>query len=242
MTFFKHKKCIVFGASGSIGSEFVSQLDQCGADTIVSFSRSDIKHSSKHIYTYQMDLTNETSIQLGATTVADLGPFDVLLVATGCLHNDTVQPEKSLKQLSSHNFETLFKINTIGPALILKYFTPLLHKQAPTLCACLSARVGSISDNYLGGWYAYRASKAALNMVIKSASIECTRFNKDSIVVALHPGTVDSALSKPFSKHVPPEKLFTATYSATALLTVLSSLTSSDTGKFFAWDGKEILF
>ena len=146
-----------------------------------------------------------------------------------------------MRDLSAEKFHRIFDANTVTPALIAKYFLPKLNASAPSVFAALSARVGSVSDNHLGGWYAYRASKAALNMVIKNASIEIARRNTHAVVVGLHPGTVDSDLSKPFQSHVPNGQLFTAEYSAERLLEVLKNLKPEQTGKCFAWDGQEVL-
>ena len=165
----------------------------------------------------------------------------MVIVATGILHDGELMPEKSQKELSAEKFHRLFEINTIVPALVAKHFIPKLNREKRSVFAALSARVGSISDNQLGGWYAYRASKAALNMIIKNAAIEISRRNKKAIIVGLHPGTVDSNLSKPFQGNVPDGKLFTPKYSVQKLLVILTTLTSKQSGKCFAWDGKEIL-
>ena len=131
-------------------------------------------------------------------------------------------------------------VNTIGPTLVGKYFIPFLRKDARSVFAFLSARVGSISDNKLGGWYSYRASKTALNQIIKNFSIEVKRSNANAIFVGLQPGTVKSYLSKPFEKNVKADKLFTPDYSAEKLLDVISNLTNENSGKVYAWDGEEI--
>ena len=131
-------------------------------------------------------------------------------------------------------------VNTIGPTLVGKYFIPFLRKDARSVFAFLSARVGSISDNKLGGWYSYRASKTALNQIIKNFSIEVKRSNINAIFVGLQPGTVKSYLSKPFEKNVKADRLFTPDYSAEKLLDVISNLTNGDSGKVYAWDGEEI--
>jgi len=167
-------------------------------------------------------------------------PLDLVIVANGILHDGELMPEKSLRDLSQEKFQHVFEVNTITPALIAKHFLPKLNKQQTSIFAALSARVGSISDNRLGGWYSYRASKAALNMVIKTASIEVKRRNKHAIIVGLHPGTVDSNLSKPFQRNVPEGDLFTPEYSANKLLDVLDNLTLEQTGKCFAFDGTEV--
>jgi len=242
MEFLKNKKCIIIGSSGAIGSEFVNQMDSSGANQIYSFSRTETSFFSETIINNDIDITDEASIQNAALSVAEKGPFDVIILATGILYDDDVKPEKALRQLNKHNFEKIYLVNTIGPALIMKHFSPLLNKNDTSLFAVLSARVGSVEDNQMGGWYAYRASKAALNMVMRNTAIEIGRFNKNSIFVSLHPGTVDSHLSEPFKKNVKPEKLFTAEFAVSNLLNVLSSLTPKDTGNFFAWDGQKIPF
>ena len=242
MDFFKNKKCIVIGSSGSIGSEFVSQLDSLNADHVYAFSRSEKSFFSETISTYNIDIVNEESIINATNLIQEKGPFDVIIVATGILHDENVKPEKALRQLNASNFEYIYKINTIGPSLVMKHFSPLLNKNEKSIFAVLSARVGSVEDNHLGGWYAYRASKAALNMVMKNTAIETGRFNRNSIFVSLHPGTVDSKLSDPFKKNVKPEKLFTAEFSVNKLLSILADLEIKDSGGFFAWDGKKIPF
>ena len=145
-----------------------------------------------------------------------------------------------MSDLDAAHLAHLFAINAIGPALVLRHFAPLLAGDAPSAIACISARVGSISDNRLGGWYGYRASKAALNQIVRTAAIELARIRPQAVCVALHPGTVDTDLSKPFQRGVPPEKLFTPAHSAGRLLAVLDALTPAQSGRIFAWDGAEI--
>lgn len=231
----KLENIAIFGASGAIGSaisEIISKKYGSGNINLFKFSR----HGE-----YKINYNEETSICEAAELVAKKGKIDLVVVANGMLHDNNIKPEKSLKDLSEEKFCKIFKVNTVVPALIAKYFLPKMHKDRTSIFSVISARVGSISDNRIGGWYAYRASKAALNMVIKNASIEVGRTNRKVIVVGLHPGTVDSKLSKPFQKHVLPTKLFTPQYSGYRLLEVLSTLKSNDTGKCFSWDGKEIL-
>lgn len=223
----------VIGSSGAIGSAFTKRLsNQYPKASLYKFS-----HTGDH----SIDYTSEASIAEAAMLTSKDGPLDLVIVANGILHDGDIMPEKSLKELSAEKFHRLFEVNTITPALIAKHFLPKLNKEQSARFAALSARVGSISDNRLGGWYAYRASKAALNMIIKNAAIEIRRRNKQAIIVGLHPGTVDSDLSKPFQGNVPEGQLFTPDYSAHKLLTVIEGLTPDQTGKCFAWDGKEIL-
>lgn len=223
----------IIGASGAIGSAFSNcLLKKYPHANLYKFSR----QGSNYI-----DYSNEESIAEAACIAAKQGPLDLVLVTNGILHDKNLMPEKSLKDISAANFHRVFEVNTILPALIAKHFLPKLNKRSTSRFAVLSARVGSISDNHLGGWYAYRASKAALNMIIKNAAIEMSGKNKQVIIVGLHPGTVNSNLSKPFLANVPQDKLFTPEYSVECLLAVLENLTPSQSGKCFAWDGHEIL-
>jgi NAD(P)-dependent dehydrogenase (short-subunit alcohol dehydrogenase family) len=168
--------------------------------------------------------------------------LDLVFVATGLLHDDQISPEKTLKSVTAEALEHAFRINTVGPALIGKHALPRLRKDAKAIFAALSARVGSISDNRLGGWHSYRASKAALNMIIRNFAIELGRTRPAAICVGLHPGTVDTALSKPFQANVPASRLLSPTESASALLSVLENANSDQTGSLFAWDGQLIDF
>lgn len=223
----------VIGSSGAIGSALLRLLSsQYPNASLHAFSRSG---------KYPIDYTDEASIEAAAKKASEFKPLDMVIVANGILHDGDLMPEKSLKELSSEKFHRLFEANTVTPALIAKHFLPYLHKDKRSIFAALSARVGSISDNHLGGWYAYRASKAALNMVIKNTAIEMNRRYKQAIIVGLHPGTVDSALSKPFQANVSEKQLFTPDYSAKKLLKLLQELTPKQSGRCFAWDGEEIL-
>lgn len=186
------------------------------------------------------DLGDEGSISEAVATASAEGPLDLVFVATGVLHDTRIQPEKSIKALASEAMEHAFRINTVGPALIAKHALPKLRKNAKSVFAALSARVGSISDNRLGGWHSYRASKAALNMLVRTFSIELSRTHPRAVCVALHPGTVDTMLSKPFQGNVAEGKLFAPTLAASALLSVLDRIDAEDSGKLFAWDGQAI--
>ena len=222
----------IIGASGAIGGACARRLAECyPAARVHAFAR----NAELHI-----DYSDEASIASAAEFAAQTGPLDLVLVATGVLHSANTLPEKSLRDLSADKFTHIFAANTITPALIAKHFLPRLNRERTAVFAAISARVGSISDNQLGGWYAYRASKAALNMVIKNAAIEMSRRNKKAIVVGLHPGTVDSSLSKPFQTNVAAGKLFTPEYSAQKLIQVLENLTPEHSGCCLAWDGEII--
>ncbi|WP_298092320.1 SDR family NAD(P)-dependent oxidoreductase [uncultured Sphingomonas sp.] len=221
---------VVIGASGGIGAALVEAL---GDEDIAvrGFARSFV--GADHI-----DLEDEASIVAAA---ASLGAApDLVIVATGLLHDDAQGPEKSIAQLDPAWLHRQFAVNAIGPALVAKHFLPLMPRTGRTVFAALSARVGSISDNRLGGWYGYRASKAALNQLVRTAAIEEKRRNDRSIVVALHPGTVDTALSKPFQGNVQAGRLFDTGRAAVQLLDVIDGLRLIDSGKLFDWEGKEV--
>ena len=231
---------VIIGASGGLGAAFV-KLFAADPDNIVhAFSRSEVKNKLANVHYGHLDYADEESIKTAAEQSAKDGSLDCVIVATGILHEMDLMPEKSLRDLSAEKFQRSFFANTIGPALIAKYFLPKLQLKQRAIFAALSARVGSIGDNHLGGWYAYRASKAALNMLIKTASIEVAWRQKQAIVVGLHPGTVDTNLSQPFQQRVPSNKLFNADYSARKMVGVLQGLTVADSGKVFAWDGTEV--
>ena len=229
---------LVWGAGG-IGAALTScLLEQQRVDRIICVSRqtnADLPEGADHA---QADFLDEGSIKSVADKVRQLGGLDLAIVATGVLHNGNVQPEKSMRALSAENIEYVHRVNCVGPALVAKHLIPVMPLKRRTVFAAISARVGSISDNRLGGWHSYRASKAALNMMLKGLSIEWARKNPESICVGLHPGTVDSALSKPFQRGVPANKLFSPVQSATMLIDTLNGLSSSDTGQVFDFAGK----
>jgi NAD(P)-dependent dehydrogenase (short-subunit alcohol dehydrogenase family) len=224
---------VIVGAAGGIGAALAREAEARGA-TVVALARS--ATGDGHI-----DLEDEASIQAAATAIRDRGlPPARVIVATGLLHADGKGPEKSLKDIDPVWMARNFAVNTIGPALVAKHFIPLMPRRAPALFAAIGARVGSISDNRLGGWYGYRAAKAALHMTVRNIAIEWSRRNDQSVCVALHPGTVDTGLSKPFQGNVAEGRLFTAAHSAACLLDVLDGLNAADSGGIFAWDGTAI--
>ena len=230
----------VIGSSGALGNAFTEQLAALHSSAVIhAFSRQP-RASVDNIRGHAIDYAREDSIGKAAALAAQQAPLDIVIVATGILHDGTLTPEKSLRELSAQKFQRLFAGNTILPALVAKYFLPHLNRHSRSIFAALSARVGSVSDNRLGGWYAYRASKAALNMVIKNAAIETARRNKQAIVVGLHPGTVDSSLSQPFQANVPADSLFTPEFSAAKLLAVLADLKPQHNGACLAWDSSEV--
>jgi NAD(P)-dependent dehydrogenase (short-subunit alcohol dehydrogenase family) len=226
---------VVVGASGGIGSALARDLADGGA-LVHALSRRGLATRPGFIPKV-IDLEDEASVEAAASALEAGEALDLVVVASGLLHSDEVSPEKSYRQLSSVSLQRYFAVNATGPALVAKHFLPRLRKDRPTVFAALSARVGSISDNRLGGWYGYRASKAALNMLIKTLSVELARTHPQAACVALHPGTVATALSQPFRRGVPAEKLFAPDAAARQLLDVIASITPSDSGNIYAWDG-----
>ena len=234
---------VIIGASGSIGSAFVREFIKIDNTKIYALSRSEVNFNNPKVINYHIDIEDEQTIIKAANFITEeVSSLNIIILATGALSIGEITPEKSLKQLSINNFNKLFAINTIGPAMVAKYFVPKLNKNSRTIFAAISARVGSITDNKKGGWYSYRASKAALNMIVRNISIETSRTNPKAIVTMLHPGTVDSRLSAPFHNSVMPETIFSPEESVVKMLKVIDSLTPEDSGKFFSWDGKQIEF
>lgn len=223
----------VIGASGGIGSALCDLLEEGGC-TVHRFSRNAL------LPEHRIDFENEASIERAADWCASQGELVLVIVATGALQGQGFAPEKDWRQLSGAALSRYFAINATGPALVAKHFLPLLPREGRSGFAALSARVGSIADNRLGGWYGYRASKAALNMIIKTASVELARKRPDAFCVGLHPGTVATELSRPHRENVPAAKLFSARQSAAHLLAVLDRLGPADSGRCFAWDGEII--
>jgi len=236
-------RAAVFGASGGIGAAFVSALSvdpRCAA--VYAGARAALRADSPKLRPFQFDLEDEASIERAAVELSKDGPLDLILVTTGILHEASMRPEKTWRSLSPAAFNRAFVVNAIGPALIAKHLLGHLSMRDKAVFAALSARVGSIADNRLGGWHAYRASKAALNMLIRTLSIELAVRNKSAVCIALHPGTVDTGLSRPFQAGVPPASLFTAAQSVLHLLRVIDRLGPAQSGGLFAWDGAEIPF
>ena len=234
----------VIGASGGLGRAFVELLaDNDKVGGVYAFSRSPIESDQDNVHGHILDLTDEASISVAANSAAAERPLDLVIVASGVLHRGSeIRPEKSMREIDPQAMAEVFAVNTIGPALVAKHFLPKLSKNHKTVFAAVSARVGSIGDNRLGGWASYRMSKAALNMLVKTASIEHARTRPESVVVALHPGTVATNLSQPFTRRVEPEKLFSPAYSAGQLLQVIDSVGPDDTGGFFAYDKSRVDF
>ena len=231
----------VFGTSGAIGKAIAERIAADQPDTTVhAFSRTLNSGEPPNLIHHTIDYLDETALASAAELAPKEAPWGRVIVATGILHQGEIQPEKALRSVNAENLRALFDINTVIPSLIAKHFVPKLNRNAKAEFAVLSARAGSIADNEMGGWYAYRASKAALNMMVKNTAIETARRNKHAVIAALHPGVVDSALSKPFQKFTPPGKLFSPEDAAARLITLLDQLTPEQSGGLFEWDGEEV--
>ena len=221
-------RALIIGASGGIGSALIDCLN---SDPHCSLAIGISRTSSPSI-----DFENEQSIAQAAAALAAQGPFHLIINAAGILQTEQFSPERKIDQLSYAQMEQMFRVNTMGPALVLQQFGKLLAPQRSVL-AIVSAKVGSIGDNRLGGWYSYRASKAAVNMMVKTAAIEIKRRLPNAVIVALHPGTVDTALSAPFKGAQLGRK---AADAATDMLVTLNQLQADQSGGFFAYDGEQL--
>ncbi len=245
---------LVVGANRGIGLEFVRQLlTMPQFDTVWATYRS--RESATKLLEMGMpetsngarlrclsiDVTDEDQIAAG---VADIKQhtkhLHLAINCVGVLHGDQISPEKGLRQLEMEQLTRYFQINSIPSGLLAKHLFPLLKHSDRSVFASISAKIGSIGDNFLGGWYGYRASKAALNMLMRTVAIEYRRKSPETIVVTLHPGTTDTDLSKPFQANVPPEKLFSTERTVAQLLDVIAGLQLEDSGQFLNWDGQPL--
>ncbi len=222
-------RALVLGASGGIGGAFAAAIKAdpaCGSVTELSRSLDGF------------DITDDAAVGSAAARLSDAGlKFDLILCATGALVIDGNGPEKTIKAIQGDVMAAQFALNAIGPALALKHFAPLLSTEGKSVFATLSARVGSIGDNKLGGWISYRSAKSALNQITRTSAIEIARLRPKSVVVAMHPGTVDTGFSGGFSKghdRIQPAE------SVAMMLSVLDRLEPAQTGGFFAYDGQPI--
>ncbi|MFM7404970.1 MAG: SDR family NAD(P)-dependent oxidoreductase [Erythrobacter sp.] len=230
----------VFGASGGIGGALCAQLAARGSELIYAGARSTAMPQGAAIRPFTFDLKDEASIAAAAEMMR-LDPPQWVIVATGVLTlADGTGPERTYKRLDPAAMAEVLALNTIGPALIAKHCLAIMPRAQPFTFAALSARVGSIADNRLGGWHSYRASKAALNMYLKNLAIEFARTHPESIIAGLHPGTVDSALSQPFQAGLADGQLTSPEAAAANLIDVLTSLTPAQTGRIFDFRGAEI--
>jgi NAD(P)-dependent dehydrogenase (short-subunit alcohol dehydrogenase family) len=248
---FPHATALVTGASSGIGLAIVEWLlAREGCSRVVSVARSATcaaplralqGRAGARLQCRDVDITDPEALQRLAADVAALGrPLQLVVNAAGLLHADGLRPEKSIRDVSTPALQQLFALNAFAPILLAQALLPHMPTAAPAVFASLSARVGSIGDNQLGGWYAYRASKAAQNQLLRTLAIELRRTHPQLVCASLHPGTVDTPLSQPFQRGVPPERLFTPARAAAQLMAVIAGLEPSQSGAFLAWDGSTI--
>jgi len=246
-----NSNALVIGASQGIGLGFVHHLLQKSdiktiyatyrsIDTAIGLLALAEQHPTR-VRCIAVDVTQEAQIESCCEQIQATGnQIHWVINCVGILHEQELQPEKGLRQLNAEQLTWYFQVNSIGAALWAKHLLPLLKHEDRSIFATLSAKIGSIGDNRLGGWYGYRASKAALNMFMHTAAIEYRRRSPQTIVVTLHPGTTDTKLSKPFQQNVPPEKLFSVDRTVTQLSAVLDGLSKDNSGQFFSWDGSQL--
>lgn len=232
---------VVFGANGALGHALTARLVASGRHAVVhAGSRSDHLELPPEARPFRFDLHDDASIAAAVAGIEE--PLDLVIVATGLLHDHSrsIAPEKSWRQIDGAAMAEVLYVNAVGPALIARHCLSRLARNRRAVFAALSARVGSITDNRLGGWHAYRAGKAALNMLVRNFAIELGRTHPMAIAASLHPGTVDSRLSAPFQRGVVPGKLFSPDQSAGCLLSVIDGLGPADSGGLFAWNGERL--
>lgn len=242
---------LIVGASQGIGLGFVTKLlqDDRFDRVFATYRRREGAMGLFHLQAkygdrlvcLEVEITDEAQIMAAVEKIrSHVGQLHRAINCVGILHEDDLKPEKSLRHIDADRLMRYFQVNSIGAILLAKHLMPLFKHGARSVFATISAKVGSIGDNQLGGWYGYRASKAALNMLMKTAAIEYGRTCPRAIVVTLHPGTTDTRLSLPFQGNVPAEKLFSVDKTVTQLLTVVDRLNSGDSGQFFSWDGSRL--
>ncbi len=227
---------VVVGAGGGIGAALVRGLLARGDVEVRAWARRP-GPAADGITPEFADVEDEASLAAAAARLQGAPPLSHVFVATGLLHAPGLAPERGLAELDGAALLRLYAVNAVGPALVAKHLLPLFPRRGRAVFAALSARVGSLGDNRLGGWHGYRASKAALNMLIRNLAVELARTRPDALAVGLHPGTVDTPLSAPFQARVPAGRLHTPADAAARLLRVVDALTPADSGAVFDGDG-----
>jgi NAD(P)-dependent dehydrogenase (short-subunit alcohol dehydrogenase family) len=231
---------MIFGSTGGIGSALVAALNEDSRCAEIFAAARNPAAGTPRVTALRFSLEEEESIAEAIACASADAPLDLVVVATGVLHNGGMQPEKSWRAIEADALERAFRINATGPALIAKHALPRLPKDRKAVFTAISARVGSISDNRLGGWHAYRASKAALNMLVRTWSMELARSHPLAACVALHPGTVDTKLSRPFQMNLRPGQLLSPQQSVAAILRVIDRSDHANSGQLLSWDGSVI--
>ena len=234
------ERIAVIGAQGAIGAACLQRVQQLYPEADIHAVARQLPNEASQVQWHVWQTDDDQALEASMAWVSESGDWDLVIVATGMLHEGTLMPEKALKQLQADHARRVFEVNALLPLVVAKHFLPRMRKQCRSVFITLSARVGSISDNHLGGWYSYRMSKAALNMFVKSAAIESKRTHPDTLVLAVHPGTVDSHLSKPFQAMVPHAKLFTPAFAAEKILDIAEQAPLSMSGHCLAWNGDMI--
>ena len=233
------RRAAIFGASGGIGAALVQALADAGW-SVAAGSRSGMRQAGDLITPFHFDFGDEATIAQTARQLSDHPP-ELVIVATGVLTlANGARPERTLRKLDPETMIEVLRTNTVGPAIVAKHVLPMLPRDRRAVFAALSARVGSMGDNRLGGWHSYRASKAALNMLLRNFAIELVRTHPLAVVAGLHPGTVATGLSAPFQGNVSPGQLITPSESADHLLAVIERLTPADSGGVFDWRGARL--
>ncbi len=233
----KYLVVLIVGASGGIGQALAENYASAGHRVIGTFYNTNPQGLSEKIELTLMDPTSETSVQ---STLSKIYSLDLVINCVGFLSSDDGLPEKTIRKFEPHGLEESIRINTLPTLLIAKHAQRLLRQSRQSVFATISAKVGSIGDNQLGGWYSYRISKAALNMVLKTLSIEWSKSTPNCCVAALHPGTVSTKLSAPFVSEGTKHSVLSASQSAACMSKIVNNLRPLDTGRFWSWNGEEI--
>ena len=243
------QQTLIIGANSEIAKALALQLVECETTGLILLSRdvstNDLLYRDKnknHVNIITVKDYQSQSIEQAVEEIATYNhaPITQIFICNGILHNQSIQPERRIEELTVESFNQVMASNALTPILWIQHLMPSLTGNSPCKIVVFSARVGSISDNRLGGWYSYRASKAALNMMLKTVAIEVARRNKNIKVIAFHPGTTDTPLSKPFQKNVPENKLFTCDFVASQLLTIVENSSYDQTASYLDWQGKSI--
>jgi len=233
---------VIIGASSTIAQAAIKQFEQnfdCLGVFAVSRSMPDKRENTKTRY-LQCDNTESSISDICQTLLPTAGKITKVLICNGILHDKSIMPERKLEEIRASQLEAVFHANSVVPMLWLSQLLPIVQGKTPTQIVLFSARVGSISDNKMGGWYSYRASKAALNMLIQTSAIEYARRAKNVKLIAFHPGTTDTPLSKPFQHSVPKEKLFSTDFVATQLLSIMEQIEMDNKAAYLDWNNQTI--
>ena len=246
LQFRNNGNALVIGSNGGLGraiSKFLFEQFH-KISNVFTCSREPSYQLGENVNHFYINIEDESSVVSAAQKLAGIiDSLDIVVVATGILQDlPRIVPEKNMNGLNLEQLSKVFQVNTFGPAILIKHFSPLLSRKSKSVFALLSARVGSISDNKIGGWYSYRSSKAGLNMIVKTAAIVIKRKNPSAVCFSIHPGTVETNLSAPFKNNKFSKNSFSPEQSAEKIVNVINDISPSKTGSFVSYDGSEILF